>query len=176
LSVDLVFHFSEDPTITSFVPHVPTSNPTKGPAVWAIDETHAPLYWFPRNCPRVACWARNSAEQETLSENFQTPASRIHAFESGWLDRFKNTSIYCYAFDASDFQPWPEAEGQWISHQTVRPVDLTKIDDLFAEHATAQIDLRLTPSLWELHDCAVSGDWGFSSVRMKNALQRPPSN
>jgi hypothetical protein len=170
-----VFHLSEDPTITSFVPHVPSSNPTKGPAVWAIDGAHAPLYWFPRNCPRVACWARNRAEQETFSEKFHTPASRVHAFESGWLDRFRNTLIYCYAFDASDFQPWPDADGQWISEHTVKPVDLTKIDDLFAEHANAQIDLRVTPSLWKLHDRAISDDWGFSMVRMKNALQRPPS-
>jgi hypothetical protein len=171
--VDLVFHFSEDPSISSFVPHVPSSNPTKGPAVWAIDKAHAPLYWFPRNCPRVACWARNSAEQETFSEKFHTSASRVHAVESGWLYQFRNTSIYRYAFDASDFQPWPDAEGQWISQQTVKPVDLTKIDDLLMEHANAKIDLRIAPSLWDLHDCVFSEDWGFSIVRMKNAIPRP---
>ena len=101
--------------------------------------------------------------QETFSEKFRTPASRVHALESGWLYQFRNTSIYRYAFDASDFQPWPDAEGQWISQQTVKPVDLTKIDDLFAEHANAQIDLRIVPSLWDLHDRAISGDWALAS-------------
>ena len=47
-----LYHFSEDPSIERSAPHVPSSNPTQAPAVWAIDEDHAPLYWFPRDCPR----------------------------------------------------------------------------------------------------------------------------
>ncbi len=42
-----LLHFSEDPSITRFVPHVPRTNPDHAPAVWAIDADHAPVYWFP---------------------------------------------------------------------------------------------------------------------------------
>src|SRR3954464_3428258 len=51
-----LFHFSEDPSIERFVPHVPKTNPTHRAGVWAIDHERAPLYWFPRECPRVTIW------------------------------------------------------------------------------------------------------------------------
>jgi hypothetical protein len=34
------------------------------------------------------------------------------------------------------------------------------------------IELRLVPSLWPLHDLAVSDRWDFSIVRMRNARPR----
>lgn len=46
-----LYHFSEDPSIERFVPHVPRTNPTHPPAVWAIDEVHAPL----SGSPETAC-------------------------------------------------------------------------------------------------------------------------
>ena len=51
-----LFHFSEEPTIQRFEPHVPQTQPEASPLVWAIDETHAPNYFFPRDCPRVCFW------------------------------------------------------------------------------------------------------------------------
>ena len=39
----LVFHFSEDPSIEVFRPHVPVTRPDAEPRVWAIDEEHAPV-------------------------------------------------------------------------------------------------------------------------------------
>ena len=51
-----LYHFSEDPSIERFVPHVPVTNLQHAPAVWAIDAEHSPLYWFPRDCPRAAVW------------------------------------------------------------------------------------------------------------------------
>ncbi|MGV3489112.1 MAG: DUF6886 family protein [Tuberibacillus sp.] len=42
--------------ITHFEPRQPQSFPDQPPLVWAIDEEHAPLYFFPRDCPRVAFW------------------------------------------------------------------------------------------------------------------------
>jgi hypothetical protein len=41
----VLHHFSEDPSIERFIPHVPRTNPTHRAAVWAIDVDHAPLYW-----------------------------------------------------------------------------------------------------------------------------------
>lgn len=48
-----VLHFSEDPTITEFVPHVAATAQISGAYVWAVDAALAPAYWFPRQCPRV---------------------------------------------------------------------------------------------------------------------------
>ena len=34
----------------------PATNPDQPPMVWTIDEVHAPLLWFPRDCPRITFW------------------------------------------------------------------------------------------------------------------------
>ena len=47
-----LFHFSEDPSIARFEPRSRSDDPDELPFVWAIDEEHAPHYYFPRDCPR----------------------------------------------------------------------------------------------------------------------------
>lgn len=165
-----LFHFSEDPSIKRFVPHVPRTNPRHAPAVWAIDEGHAPLYWFPRDCPRVTVWPRSAHEEIAFRIAFATRAARMHAIELGWLNRMRTTVLYQYAFDASAFTPWPDATGQWICSREVEPRSVTPVGDLLAAHAEAEIELRLVPSLWPLRDLAVSDQWDYSIVRMSNAL------
>jgi hypothetical protein len=173
----VLFHFSEDSSIGRFVPHVPRTNPEHAPAVWAIDEAHAPLYWFPRDCPRVTAWPRTDAEASAFREAFATDARRIHAIELAWLDRMRSTRLFCYAFDEADFRPWELASGQWICEHEVDPVTVTPVGDLLDAHVRADIELRLLPSLWPLHDVVV-GDaheplrWDFSIVRIANAQSR----
>lgn len=113
----IVHHFSEDPSIARFEPHIPKTNLSQPPAVWAIDPEHSPLYWFPRNCPRVTAWPRNLDERAEFRRRLATNAPRVHAIETTWLDRVRTTQLYRYDFDASDFAPWPEASGQWISRE-----------------------------------------------------------
>ena len=169
----LLYHFSEDPSIERFVPHVPRSNPAHSPAVWAIDEQHAPLYWFPRDCPRVTAWPRDGAERVEFREAFCTIADRVHAIELGWLKAMRTVTLYRYHLDASLFHPWPDASGQWISESVVEPVAVDEHDDLLARHAQAAIELRVVPSLWPIRDLAVSDRWDYSLVRMSNA--QPPA-
>ncbi len=109
-----LLHFSEDPSITRFEPHIPVTNPTHEPAVWAIDADHAPVYWFPRDCPRGSVWANDDAQRALLHERFQTTALRVHATELGWLDRIRTVDLYVYELDRAAFEEWPLAEGQWI--------------------------------------------------------------
>ena len=168
--MQVLFHFSEDPTISLFVPHVPRTNPTHRPAVWAIDGAHAPLYWFPRDCPRVTAWPRDPNEAIAFRAAFATEAHRVHAIELGWLERTRSAVLYRYAFDATAFAPWPDASGQWICEHAVEPLSVAPVGDLLAEHATAGIELRLVPSLWPVRDLAVSGRWDFSVVRMASAV------
>jgi hypothetical protein len=169
---DVLFHFSEDPTIERFVPHVPATNPGQAPAVWAIDEEHAPLYWFPRDCPRVTAWPRAAAERPAFEAAFTTTARRVHAMEAGWLARVRSVELFRYTFAGGDFAPWADATGQWVADHAVEPVAVEPVGDLLAAHAAAPIELRVVPSLWPLHDLAVSDRWDFSIVRMRNAQPR----
>jgi hypothetical protein len=169
----VVFHFSEDPTIERFVPHVPATNPEHTPAVWAIDADHAPLYWFPRDCPRVTAWPRTTAERAAFEAAFATTALRVHAVEAGWLARLRAVELFRYSLPADDFAPWPAAGGQWIAEVEVTPLAVEPVGDILDLHAAAGVELRLVPSLWPLHDLAVSDRWDFSIVRMRNAQPRP---
>ena len=172
--VQLLHHFSEDPTICRFRPHVPPTNPHHRPGVWAIDTDHAPLYWFPRDCPRVTAWARTRAESLDFASAWTTTANRVHAIESDWLDRVRTTTIYRYDLPAAPFSPWADASGQWFSECDVEPVGVVALSDLLELHVVAGIELRLVTSLWPLHDFAVSDRWDFSIVRMHNAQPRQP--
>ena len=168
----MLYHFSEDPAIERFVPHVPRTNPSLQPGVWAIDYAHSPLYWFPRDCPRVTAFPRNDSERRRYREAFCTIADRVHAIETGWLHRVRTATLYRYSFEASAFRPWPESSGQWISESIILPVDVEPLNDLLGMHADAMIDLRVVPDLWPIYDLAMSDQWDYSMVRMRNARPR----
>jgi len=167
--VTTVYHYSEDGTIRRFAPHVPPTNPGHPAAVWAIDEAHAPLYWFPRHCPRISVWANDDDQQGRLSETFETEASRICAAETGWLGRVRDARLYRYAFDAARFRPWLEADGQYITDDVVVPERIERIDDVFAEFAGADIELRFTPRMGTLMDRILESRLPFSFVRIRDA-------
>ncbi len=168
-----LFHFSHDPAIDRFTPHVPATNPGQPPSVWAIDAEHAPLYWFPRDCPRVTAWPRDPIERERFREAFCTVATRVHAIELRWLPMLGSTVLYRYRLDATPFRPWPEASGQWASDVVVEPVEVERMDDLIGCHVTAGIELRAVPNLWPLRSLASAGPWDFSIVRFQQASPRP---
>ena len=141
--------------------------------MWAIDADHEPLYWFPRDCPRVTAWARTVSELAVFRRAWNTDAGRVHAIEGGWLERMRTTTVYRYELPADVFERWPDASGQWFCEHAVEPLAVTALDDLLDLHARAGIELRLVPSLWPVHDLAVSESWDFSIVRMRNAQPRP---
>jgi len=170
--VDL-FHFSHDPAIERFTPHVPATNPDQSPAVWAIDGEHAPLYWFPRDCPRVAAWPRDAIEQEQFREAFCTVAARVHAIQLDWLPILESAVVYRYRFDEFAFRPWAEASGHWVSDIEVEPMEVERIDDIVGCHVAAGIELRAVPNLWPIRDLAATGPWDFSIVRFQSASPRP---
>ena len=164
-----VYHYSEDGTIRRFAPHVPQTNPGHPASVWAIDAAHSPLYWFPRHCPRISVWARDAGEHARYTEIFQSEASRLVAAETGWIERIRDGSIYRYTFDSSAFRPWDEADGQYITHEVVRPLRVERLDDLLALHAAAEVELRFTPRLGALMDCILQSGLPFSFVRIRDA-------
>ena len=167
--VGYVFHYSEDGTIRRFAPHVPQTNPGQPASVWAIDADHAPLYWFPRWCPRISVWTRDEAEQALFTELFESEASRIVAAETHWMERVRDGKLYRYVFDAAAFEPWGEADGQYVSHEVVYPERVELLDDLFALHAAAAVEVRFTPRLGALMDRILESGLPFSFVRIRDA-------
>jgi hypothetical protein len=163
---DALFHFSEDPGIGSFVPHIPRTNPLQAPAVWAIDARHAPLYWFPRDCPRGTVWANDDTDQARLTATFLTSAVRLHAAESSWLERIRAAKLFVYEFDPAPFQPWPAAEGHFVAHVPVEPITVRPLGDVLALHADAGIELRFTPDLTSFWIAVVTSGLPFSGVRL----------
>jgi hypothetical protein len=165
----VVYHYSEDGSIRRFAPHIPPSNPSHPPAVWALDEAHAPLYWFPRHCPRISVWAYDDDQQRLLSEIFHTEASRICAAETSWIEPMRRARVYEYHFDGSLFAPWAEADGQYICGEVVEPVHVEAHDDLLALHADHDVELRFTPRLGTLMDAMLASQLPFSFVRIRDA-------
>jgi hypothetical protein len=170
-----VLHFSEDPTITRFEPHLaPTSELTE-PYVWTVDADHSPSYWFPRDCPRAMAWPRpetSAADRERIIG--PGGGDRVHAIEYGWLERMRTTRLYAYRFDAGLFrpigEPYPHA---MVAVTAVVPLGPPEpVGDLFACHAAAGIQLRVLPNLWGFFDAVVASSLSFSGIRMRYALPR----
>ncbi len=164
-----LFHFSHDPSIRVFTPHVPRSNPTQPPLVWAVDEAHAPAYWFPRDCPRVTAWPRTVEERVAFENAFATTALRLHVVELDWLPKLSVVPLFRYRLPGGAFRRWPEASGYWIASESVEPLEVEAMPDLVECHVEAGIELRAVPDLRPARDAAIVGPWDFSIIRFANA-------
>lgn len=166
---DLVFHVSEEAGIARFEPRPMPRHP--GNAVWAIDAAHLPHYLLPRDCPR-ACWARGAATTEADAARFASSAPRVIAVEWAWLARIRRTRLHVYAFDAAPFAPLDDIAGYVISRVGVTPVAVAEVDDVLRALAAREVELRIVPSLWPLHDAIAASSLDFSIIRMRNAAPR----
>jgi hypothetical protein len=171
-----VLHFSEDPAIKRFSPHVAATAQQPEPYVWAVDAARAPSYWFPRQCPRAMAWARpSSTEQDKALILGPGGGERVHAVEYGWLEAIRTVELYAYRFDAADFRAFgdPAEPHAYVSELTVEPLGPPEpVGDLLSLHGKAGIQLRVLPNLWEFWDEVIGSTLGFSGIRMRNALPR----
>jgi hypothetical protein len=67
--------------------------------------------------------------------------------EAGWLSRMQGCRLYAYRLPAEVFRPH-EVGGYWMADQPVEAVERVVVDDLVGRHADAEIELRVTPSIW----------------------------
>lgn len=168
-----LFHYSENPSIEVFDPRPAPVLNEAGEFVWAIDETHAPSYWFPRDCPRACCWTGDPE----LSIG-HTPllglggARRMHAIEMDWLERLRICRLFEYRFDASAFELKTPEAGYWVAREPVRPRSVEPVGDLLARHVEARIEFRVVINLWPLIDAIVASGLQFSVIRKANARDR----
>jgi hypothetical protein len=164
-----LWHFSEDPKLNRFEPHVPATNPDAPPLVWAIDSRHAPLYWFPRDCPRACIWPVSTTTSADRAAFFARGESRVHIIESSWIQRMQTAVLFAYRLPVEPFEPNSEVGGYWISHAPVEAAERVEITDLLARHAHAGIGLRTVGALGPLWATVVSSTVEFSGIRLRNS-------
>ncbi|HEX7308041.1 DUF6886 family protein [Lentzea sp.] len=170
-----VLHFSEDPSITRFVPHRAATARQPDEYVWAVDADRAPDYWFPRQCPRAMAWTTPESSDEDRDRIIGPGCGdRGHAVEYGWLERMRTVELYAYRFDAAAFRPFGDDGVAVVATEPVRPLGpADRVGDLFALHEEAGIALRVLPRLWPFWDEVVRSSLGWSGIRLRNALPRP---
>jgi hypothetical protein len=163
-----LYHLSEDATIARFVPRPPLARPEVEPLVWAIDDWHAPVYFLPRDCPRVCFWPLpTTAEDRTRS--FAAASGRmVIAIESGWLERLRTTRLYRYLMPEATFVDIHD-HGVHVSRAAVLPLRVDPVGDLLAALAGADVEVRIAPSLVPLGRAISQTTLHFSLIRMRNA-------
>ena len=169
-----LWHFSEDPSLGFFEPRPSASAPGKPSLVWAVDTRHAPLFWFPRDCPHGCVWPVSTTTAADRERFFgQSGSARVHVIESGWLDRVRACQLFAYRLPAGAFSPHDEVGGYWVAEQPVEAVERLTVDDLLARHAAAGIELRITPSVWPFWERVTASTVEFSGCRLRNATDHP---
>jgi hypothetical protein len=172
-----VLHFSEDPTITEFRPHVAATAQPAEPYVWAVDAALAPGYWFPRQCPRAMAWTvatTSAADRERILG--PGGGDRVHAIEYDWLEAMHTAQLYAYRLPAADFAPLGEPRPHaFVATGPVRPLGPPEpVGDLIRPHEAAGIQLRVLPTLWDFWDAVVASTLDFSGIRLRNARGDQP--
>jgi len=169
-----LYHFSEEPDIRVFEPR---PSPVAGQAyVWAIDDWHTPMYYFPRDCPRACFWPGPQTTPEDRERWFGGIEARmIIAVESAWLERIRSTKLYRYVLSEDGFELHDATAGHWVSRTPITPHSVEPIGDLLAALTEAGVELRFTPALTELWSRVIASTLEFSGTRLRNAQGWPAS-
>jgi hypothetical protein len=164
-----LYHFSENPNLEVFVPRPPLAHPEAPARVWAIDDWHAPLYYFPSDCPRAAFWPLPVSDPKEVADLFPDPDTRmVIAIEQAWLERLLTTPIYRYTFPIETFIDCQD-HGVFVSRETVAPIEKNLVKP--PEWLTRDnVELRLCPNLVPLSERLLSSTLHFSLIRMRNAV------
>lgn len=171
-----LFHFSDDPNIACFEPRpvrVPSPRALgrewlNGPLVWAIDEWHQPMYFFPRDCPRILIWPLPNTSDEDRAKWFDNSQARMIAYiEEAWLERMSQRTIYRYELPPGLFEDLDDA-GMWVSSQSAVPKRIDALSDLHAELSVHGVELKVMPRLTPLKSVWQS-TLHASGIRLRNA-------
>ncbi|HLT62367.1 MAG TPA: hypothetical protein VK020_14305 [Microlunatus sp.] len=176
-TTDAVYHFSEDPTITRFVPHVARTAQVGEAYVWAVTAERANNYWFPRQCPRAMAWVRPDSDPDDVARIIGPGGgTRVHAVEYAWLERLRTVELYVYRFDPAGFRPIDDSDEPpaVVTESEVAPLGPAEpVGDLLALHERAGIQLRLLARLHDFWSVVITSTLGFSGIRLRNAQPAP---
>lgn len=166
-----LFHVSEESNIAEFVPRIPLRedlDKSKG-LVWAINERCLPNFLTPRDCPRITYHAHEKTSREDVLKFFSSSSRHCVALEHSWYKKMTETHLYLYEFDASNFYLQDDPAGYYVSEENEIPVNVTKMDDLFAALFKRDVEVRLLHNLWDLGDAVQKSTLHWSLCRMRNA-------
>lgn len=152
------------------MPRAPLAHPEAEPMVWAIDEWHSPLYYFPPDCPRAAFWPLPTTSGEDLDHYWHDLGTRmVVAIESAWLPRLAEAKLFRYELPVETFIDC-EDHGVWISRVAVMPLSVEPLGDPVGALAEAQVELRSVRSLVPLAERLMKTSFHWSLIRMRNAV------
>jgi hypothetical protein len=100
--VTALWHFGEDASLSRFVP--------RDDRVWAIDNSHSWLYWFPRDCPWACFWAVESSTDEDVERWLDGDGDRdrrVAVIETAWLERMRDVKLLAYRIPPEPFDVRP---------------------------------------------------------------------
>jgi hypothetical protein len=156
-----LWHFSEDASLRRFEP--------RDGKVWAIDDRHSWLYWFPRDCPRACFWAIGTTTEDDVERWLDgDPARRVAVVERGWLERIRETALYAYRMPRESFDVVLD-DRFYIASTTVEAIERVEVGDLLTRHAGAGVELRIASALHPLWDEVVASTLDYSGIRLRNA-------
>lgn len=136
--------------------------------VWAIDENHRPLYYFPRECPRVAFWEGDETTPEDIAR-FKLNTKMVTVIESEWLKKVDEAIIYQYTFSGESFSCFDKNAGYYTSRLTVQPKSVVKLEGLLQHLLNEGVELRWIESLRTLKHEVLDSSLSFSMIRLRNA-------
>ena len=165
----MLFHVSEQQGIERFEPRWSALRGQE--VVWAIDDERLRNYLLPRECPRVTYYAGPQTVSADV-EQFLGKSKAVVAIESGWFEPVRSCRLFCYHLPHETFECIDECAGYFVSSLPVVPARVEVFDDLILELLKRDVELRLVPNLWPLHDAVAASTLEFSMIRMRNAQPR----
>lgn len=170
-----LYHISDTPGIKLFEPRpAPSRSGVEGSMVWAIDREHLPNYLLPRECPRITFKKGEQSSQDDVERLIgSTGAERIIVVESGWVEQILAEQIIIYTFDSAPFKVQDVGAGYWVSLEAVAPIAEEKVSSPLTRLLREEIEIRITPSLWQLREAVADSSLEFSIIRMRNAAPPP---
>ena len=166
-----LFHVSEESDIRIFRPRKPRRPKADDEAlVWAVDDQRLANYLTPRNCPRVAYHPGPETAKEDIDRFFSSPQyPYVVAIEKGWFRLMLSTTLYCYQLNPLEFVLIDEVAGYYVSRRPQIPIGKLVIENLPEALFARNVELRVLPALWDLHEAVAASTLRYSMLRMANA-------
>jgi hypothetical protein len=169
-------HISEEGGIERFTPRPakPTQYAGQAPVVWAVAAEGRWSYLVPRDCPRIYAYAIETSTVEDVERFLDGDrAKRVLTIEAAWFERACTTILYEYEFRLDDFWLHDATARYYLSGREQLPISQRVIVNPLQALVEEGVEVRITPSLWELRERVYRSSlaWGF--IRMRNAA--PPA-
>lgn len=115
-----------------------------------IDEWHSPLYFFPRDCPRIALWPVETTSPPDRAHFKQLTKGRMKLFiERPYEREWREGRLWVYEFgDLQRFEDTGDI-GVWVSRESQVPDRVRLLADMPGAAEAAGIEVAVVDSLVE---------------------------